>query len=91
MSTTADKEDIRAEIAQQEKAFLMEHYASHLLDALGSGDDLEDDEVEALLTARSYVSPPLAKRINDLLSGRTDEAADAAAAVPADVCARCPS
>jgi len=61
-------QDLEATLWQEEKIFLMQHYARLLLDRVEADEALDDRIVESLLVARPYVDSELASRIADLLS-----------------------
>ncbi|MEE3259434.1 MAG: hypothetical protein VX293_09500 [Candidatus Latescibacterota bacterium] len=61
-------QDLEATLWQEEKIFLMRHYARLLLDRVEADEELDDRIVESLLVARPYVDSELASRIADLLS-----------------------
>ena len=71
--------ELEDQIHQEEKHFLMEKYASLLLDRLGSANQEDGDEpldgraVESLQVARPIVSEPLAEKIAEFLSAQGHE------------------
>ena len=54
-------------VHNEEKTFLIQHYAHLLIEQTQADEQLRENIVESLLIARSYADPELASRIADLL------------------------
>jgi hypothetical protein len=54
-------------VHNEEKIFLMQHYARLLIEQTQADEQIRENIVESLLIARSYADPELASRIADLL------------------------
>ena len=65
-------------VHNEEKTFLMQHYARLLIEQTQADEQLRENIVESLLIARSYADPELASRIANLLRthGHAEEGND---------------
>ena len=68
--------DLSDQLWQEEKKFLIAHYARLLVDQVEADEvnlQLDDQTVQSLLVARLYVEPELKTRIANLFLSRGEE------------------